>query len=157
MTKFRILTPEELTLLEKEFISFLVVNGITADDWEKLKHTDSTKTNEMIEAFSDVIFMGILRKTNYLEHYSPHSIKLFHCEENKISLIGLDLSRVANITFPINHELFDFINKNQEIIEIYRTEKAYGQDKWSEIYAMLNGGCVKTDGQLFRLLQIEKK
>ena len=38
MVKYRALTHEELESMEKEFIDFLVLNGITGEDWEKLKN-----------------------------------------------------------------------------------------------------------------------
>lgn len=35
--KYRRLTAEELSGLEKEFVHYLIINGIDAQEWEKLK------------------------------------------------------------------------------------------------------------------------
>jgi hypothetical protein len=40
MAKYRLLTLEELKSMEKEFVDFLVLNGIPGEDWVKLKDTD---------------------------------------------------------------------------------------------------------------------
>ena len=47
VTKYRRLTIEELQNLEKEFISFLVVNGIPSEDWEQIKK-DEAKSQGLI-------------------------------------------------------------------------------------------------------------
>ena len=49
--KYRRLTLEELKPLENEFIDFLVVNGVIADDWEQLLANDVEKSNQIIDAF----------------------------------------------------------------------------------------------------------
>jgi len=68
--KYRRLTLEELKPLEDEFIDFLVVNGVIADDWEQLLANDVEKSNKIIDAFSEVVFEGIMRKTQFLEYRS---------------------------------------------------------------------------------------
>jgi len=60
MPKYRILSSEELELLEKEFIEFLVINGITADEWQKIKASEPEKTKKFIELFSDVVFEKLM-------------------------------------------------------------------------------------------------
>ena len=64
---YRRLNTEELASLEKEFIDFLVVNGITAPDWEQMKKDNPENSDQMIELFSEVVFEGIFRKTKFLK------------------------------------------------------------------------------------------
>jgi len=92
MPKYRLLNQEELQSLEKEFIDFLVLNGITAPDWEKLKSDEHT-SQRFIEVFSDVVFEKILRQIEYLDRYSKSSIFAFKCTEKEIQLI-----RIRSIT-----------------------------------------------------------
>ena len=49
MPKYRLLTLEELQELEKEFVEYLVLNGITADDWEKIKKENPSSARHIIE------------------------------------------------------------------------------------------------------------
>ena len=88
--KYRRLSTKELNELEKEFIDFLIVNGITADVWVDLKAEDKVKTDSIIDSFSDVVFEGVLRKVKYLDFITPTSVKCFQCLENEMVLVGLD-------------------------------------------------------------------
>ncbi|MBK9257814.1 MAG: hypothetical protein IPM42_20355 [Saprospiraceae bacterium] len=150
MSKFRRLTIEELELLESDFIDFLVVNGITAGDWKKIKHKNPENADVLLGGFSDVIFAGILRKVKYLEHLSAKSLKLFCLENEHIALTGLDLKSGTGLRFPENGNIVEFIEKNASEIEIYRSEKAYSNDMLLEIYNMMEGGCIKTEGELYK-------
>ncbi len=62
MAKFRSLTHEELESMEKEFIDSLVLNGITGEDWEKLKKESPENAEGICESFSDVVFTKILKQ-----------------------------------------------------------------------------------------------
>ena len=90
MSKYRALNIEELESLEKEFVDFLVLNGIMHDDWTKMKDEDPAAAQKMTELFSDVVWESILRKAKYLDFRSAHSIKCFQCLEDKIVLVGID-------------------------------------------------------------------
>ncbi|PWH81261.1 DUF6495 family protein [Brumimicrobium oceani] len=65
--KYTRLPLKDLKDLEKEFVDFLAVNGIPADEWVKLKENDTQKVEGIIDQFSDVIWEGVLRKTELVE------------------------------------------------------------------------------------------
>ncbi|MBK9736928.1 MAG: hypothetical protein IPO92_19040 [Saprospiraceae bacterium] len=83
MVKYRLLSEIELNGLEKEFIDFLIINGITADQWSAIKLAQADKAHHLIALFSDVIFEGIIRKLLYMEFVEPSGIKIFKCEAEK--------------------------------------------------------------------------
>ncbi|MDB9939256.1 DUF6495 family protein, partial [Cyclobacteriaceae bacterium] len=87
--KYRRLTLEELEPLENEFIDFLVVNGVIADDWEQLLANDVEKSNQIIDAFSEVVFEGIMRKTQFLEYRSKGELITFSCMADLIYMAGI--------------------------------------------------------------------
>ena len=89
--KYRRLTLEELKPLENEFIDFLVVNGVIADDWEQLLANDVEKSNKIIDAFSEVVFEGIMRKTQFLEYRSVGELITFSCMADLIYMAGIRL------------------------------------------------------------------
>ena len=66
--KYARLPLQDLKDLEKEFIDFLVINGIPAEDWEKFKKEDQNKVEELLDLFSDVIWEDVLTKTKIVEH-----------------------------------------------------------------------------------------
>ncbi len=65
--KYARLNLQDLKDLEKEFVEFLVLNGIPAEDWEKMKKNDLEKVEGIIDQFSDAVWEGILRKTELVE------------------------------------------------------------------------------------------
>lgn len=77
MAKYRLLTIEELKELENEFVEFLVLVGITADDWVKIKCEKPDKADSMITLFSDVVFEKIMRKTQFPERRRSNDIRTF--------------------------------------------------------------------------------
>ena len=87
MPKYRLLTQDELTSMEKEFIDYLVLNSIIADDWQKIKAETPEKAEKIIELFSDVVFEKILRSVKYLLKQTPKELFAFYCEAEKIHLV----------------------------------------------------------------------
>ena len=143
--KYRLLTDEELNELETEFVHFLVVNGIAADDWEKLKSEDKDKANDFITLFSDVILEGSLRKIEYIEFRSTHDLKIFKCGQEDIEMIGVEATG----------SIVDFVNLNfdessiPEGVQIYSAKKKYATVREKEIFKMIQSGCMIVKGDLF--------
>ena len=153
LMKYRRLTQLELESLEKEFIDFLILNGITAEDWTELKLTKE-KANQIIDSFSDVVFEKILRQINYLEHYSPQSIKTFMCADDEIFLIGLD-THDRSIDFTTSVGRSRLVIDPPKDLNTYKTSKKYHPNREIELFRMLQNGCVKSDGQLYESLKMQ--
>lgn len=151
MPKYRLLSSEELKALEKEFIEYLVVNGITADDWVSLKKNDLQKAENIIEFFSDVVFEGIMRKTNFLEHRGKSFLRVFQCLSDRMVLVAMETEdSQADFTNP------EFIKKAMSQppngLKVFTLEKKYEAERGLEIFKMIQSGCVITDDRLFKAL-----
>jgi hypothetical protein len=144
--KYRKLSKEELNEFEEEFINFLVINGITADEWINIKANQKEKAEGIIDKFSDVIFESILRKTNYLEFIAPKSIKCFQCLKDNIVLIGIDASSESKIDFTKQ------INTDFDGLEVYTSTKKYKKQRELEMFDLINAGAQISDGELFKRL-----
>ena len=148
MVKYRSLSTEELKAFEKEFIDFLVINGIVADDWEKIKKESPEKADGIIDNFSDVILEGTLRKVEFIEFITPKSIKCFQCLSKEIILVGVDANKDSETDFTSR----DW-NNNLDGLKIYTTKKEYNQHgREKEIFNMLDGGATVSKGELFKQL-----
>jgi len=145
--KYRRLSSEELSELEKEFIDFLIVNGVTADVWVDLKADDKEKADSIIDSFSDVVFEGILRKTQYLDFVTPTSVKSFQCLANEIVLVGLDSEVSSGIDFTKNDWQSDFSD-----LKIYNSSKQYKNSREEELFNMIQNGASISNGELFKQL-----
>ena len=158
MPKYRLLTIEELNDLEKEFIDFLVINGVTADEWEKLKKDEKEKAEKILEQFSDVVWEGVLRKTKFLEHRSPQEIRAFQCLNGKIILMGL---KIEDQSIDLRtKEGYAQLKDNPPKSSVYTTEKIYTKKREEEMFSLIQSGANLSDGELFKsiaLLVAEQK
>ena len=145
--RYRKLSSDELKELEKEFVDFLIVNGITADMWVDLKEKDISKADSIIDSFSDVVFEGVFRKVKYLEFITPMSIKCFQCLENEIILIGLDSENSSDIDFTADNWM-----SHLEKVKIYNSSKVYKEVRELELFQMVQKGANISDGMLFKKL-----
>ncbi|MGV6861556.1 MAG: DUF6495 family protein [Putridiphycobacter sp.] len=145
--KYRSLSQEELAEFEKEFIDFLVVNGITAEEWVKIKSDNLDKANFIIDKFSDVIFEGTMRKVEYLEFVSEKSMKCFQCLEKEIVLVGVDAATESGINF-----LKDLPSANFEHLEVYTSSKRYHKQREVELFDLIKKGAKISDGTRFKQL-----
>tara|TARA_B100000508_G_scaffold140085_2_gene140073 strand:+ start:92473 stop:92949 length:477 start_codon:yes stop_codon:yes gene_type:complete len=152
MPKYRLLTIEELNDLEKEFIDFLVINGVTADEWEKLKKDEKEKAEKILEQFSDVVWEGVLRKTKFLEHRSPQEIRAFQCLQGKIILMGL---KVKDPTIDLTtKDGFKRIQTNTPTLSVYNSEKLYSRKREEEMFDLIQSGAIISDGNLFKTIAL---
>ncbi|MCB9261681.1 MAG: hypothetical protein H6607_04835 [Flavobacteriales bacterium] len=146
--KYKRLTIHELEKLEKEFIEFLVINGIEAKDWEKIKQESPTNTEQIIENFSDVVHESTLRKVEYLQLILPHQLLCFYCQPNQIVLVGLQ-STTTDFTQIKSLEDIDFSNPE---FELFTQTKSYSKPREMELFDLINSGAGIADNTLFTML-----
>ena len=149
--KYRALTTDELTELRNEFIEYLVVNGITAEDWKKLKTETPKKAEDILTLFSDVVFESILRKVDFLEKRMTNELMIFQCLNDRMVLVGITSSATD---FTKQEELQKAVKNPPQDAKVYTTEKVYNQTREMEVFQMLESGCMITDGKLFKALSL---
>ena len=149
--KYRVLTLAELEELEKEFIDYLVVNGITADDWIQIKKDEAHKADKIIGLFSDVVFEGVMRKVQFLDIITPKSVKTFQCLGDKMVLVGLDADPSSTVDF-ISQSLSGIQQESGDLLSVYTSEKVYTEEREIELFKMTQLGAVISDGHYFKSL-----
>lgn len=147
MPKYRILSSEELELLEKEFIEFLVINGITADEWQKIKASEPEKTKKFIELFSDVVFEKLMRKTKYVIKQVGTVLMCFYYDDEEAKMI---LVQDWHIDKPLGEITKADITKGQFSISLQ--SKKYQKTRELELFQMIQGGAEVSDGKIYELL-----
>ena len=153
MPKFRRLTIDELEELKDEFIKFLTVSGIYADDWQKILKEQPDSADTFIDNFSDLVFEKSLKKIKYLENRSDKDLKLFKCSDDKIQLIGLEVKDGSEFSF---NNAFQSLDDYQADLLKYKAEKVYKPERAVELFKMMETGCTEFDGKLFDSLQVTK-
>ncbi len=147
---FKRLTQEELGALESEFVEFLVLNGIVADDWEKLKKENPQAASKMVDSFSDVIYASTMRKVKYLERITKNEIMCFYCQPEQIVLVGIDSDR-ADVDFTQMKDASEIAKFSQDV-DIYTTTKSYSKAREQEIFDLIQNGASITDNTFFNAL-----
>ncbi len=159
--KYRRLTNAELEELEKEFIRFLATNQINAGDWEKLKEENPVKVEELIQLFSNIVFENIIKNIEFLEFRTPKDIKTFHCQAEKIAMMGLVIEGNSDFDFTkglSSEQMTHLVRESQSQVSLYSAEKKYKGSREEELFKMLQNGClISKDGALYRLLSTLKK
>ena len=158
--KYRRLSNAELQELEKDFVKFLAATHVTADDWVKLKENDPLKVEELIEIYSDIVYDKTLKNLEYLEFKTPHDIKTFHCQAEKMVLMGIAVPANAGVDFTqdiSSQEIMEKLKQAGQDLQIYTAEKAYNGDREKELFQMMESGClISKDGYLFKTLSTLK-
>ena len=151
MPNYRLLTSEELKALEKEFIDYLIVNGIDADSWMQLKAENPEETSKIVELFSDVVFEKILRKAKYLVFVNDGYHYSFYYGEDKAHLYILKFQDVRYSSDPSNlKEIMNFLNSNLNKLELQLQVKDYKKTREQELFDMIESGCIIEGGEIFQ-------
>ncbi|WP_282032250.1 DUF6495 family protein [Winogradskyella eximia] len=147
--KYSRLTKEQFEELHQEFINFLATQSITADEWEDIKKNKPEIAEQELDVFSDLVWLGVLGKVEFLEHISPQQIHLFQCNEKSMRLIALRIDNKA-VDFTTK-EGFNWLRDNllSDSVEFFNAKKEYSEDKHLDIFKMIQSGANITKGELF--------
>ena len=147
--KYARLTKEQLEEMHQEFINFLATQSITAEEWEQIKKEKPEAAEEELDIFSDLIWEGVLNKVEFLEHFSPNQIFLFHITTATIELIAV---KVENEAIDITtREGYQWLQTNlmDDTVNIYTSTRAISDDRNKDIFALIKQGANITQGELY--------
>lgn len=147
--KYARLTKEQFESLENEFINFLATQTITAEEWKKIKSETPELAEQELDIFSDLIWEGVLKQTNYLENISPQEIFLFKVGEETMDLIAIKIEAISkDITTA---EGFKWLSENiaSDKVSIYTASKPFSKERNIELFEMIQQGAEITKGELF--------
>ena len=145
LMKYRKLSLEELEELKSEFINFLAVNGIAADDWQRIQKVDQAKHDEMVEDFSDMVMEKVLSNIKYLEYKTSNSIMLFACKEDKMALTSINIKEGTGVEFDDAKSIEILLSTdevNDGTLSFFRTEKTYQKERTKEVFDLTEQGCM---------------
>lgn len=152
--RFRRLKKEELESLEQDFVQFLATHQITAQDWLRLRDEDSDKVYELIDIFSDIVLEKVYNQIEYLQHRTKDTIRVFHCQTDKITMTGLQISDATrDLTNPEDLALLSQPNGVKGSVKIFQLEKAYQEGRSDEVFQMMHrDGCQPASASMFSAL-----
>ncbi|MDT0644752.1 DUF6495 family protein [Zunongwangia sp. F363] len=151
--KYARLTKEQFDEMHQEFINFLATQSITAEEWKEIKKTKPEVAEKELDVFSDLIWEGVLNKVEYLEHFSPNQMFLFHITAATINLIAVKVdSQEIDITSKTG---YNWLRNNlmDDAVTIYTSTKAMSDDRNKDIFALIRQGANITKGDLYRYFE----
>lgn len=152
--RFRRLRKEELESLEQDFVQFLATHQITAQEWVALRDEGNDKVYELIDIFSDIVLEKVYSQIEYLQHRTKDTIRVFHCQADKIIMTGLQISDSnRDLTNPDDVALLSQPNGVEGSVKIFQLEKEYQQDRPDEVFQMMHrDGCQPASAAMFGAL-----
>jgi hypothetical protein len=148
--KYSRLTKEQFEELHQEFINFLATQTIDKIEWDKIKLEKPDVAEQELDVFSDLIWEGVLTRTDYLEHFSKNHIFLFNCFDTYIQSITLK-SMVQDVDF-LSKDGLQWLSDNMftENIEMKTGRKEFTENRNDSIFQLIQQGAFLSDGQLFK-------
>ncbi|MCX2744222.1 DUF6495 family protein [Mangrovivirga sp. M17] len=150
MKKYRVLTKTELEKLKDEFIEFLSVQTITAEDWKKIKEEEPDKADEIIAWFSEVMYEQWMRKIHFAVKFDPQSITAFRFSASNMVLVSLN-TESDKINFT-EMPLSDLSKEDIKKLKVFTSTKNYEKSREEEIFQLIEKGCVPDEGNYFKTL-----
>jgi len=148
--KYSRLTKEQFEELNQEFSTFLATQAIDKAEWDKIKTEKPEVAEQELDVFSDLIWEGVLTRSEFLEHFSKNHIFLFQCFDTYIHSIVLK-SLIAETDF-LTKEGLQWLSDNMftENIEMKTGKKVFEEDRNTSIFGLIQQGSFLSDGQLYK-------
>jgi Family of unknown function (DUF6495) len=151
--KYRILTNEELQLLEQDFVSFLIVNGVEGDLWSKINQEEPNKAIELVELFSDTVLQRVYEKIYYLENRSVDSCMVFHVGTTDMELMVISKKAKAKIDLSTPELIHDALVQNITQLDFFTSRKPLSKTREEEVHDLITSGCVLSDKAFWKSLK----
>ena len=155
--KYQRLSKEQLEELHQEFINFLATQSITGKEWANIKENQPEVAEQELDVFSDLIWEGVLNKTEYVDHISPHQMNLFCLGDDVMKLISVRTTKVDLTTA----EGMKWVqaNVNEDEVELFTAQKNYGNEPNTDKFKLIQKGAFISKGEWYNNLDkfINKK
>ena len=152
--KYARLTKEQFEELHPEFINFLATQSIDKTEWDKIKADKPEIAEQELDIFSDLIWEGVLSRTEYLEHFSETHVFLFQAFETEIHSIviksavtGIDLLSQTGLLWLSEHMF-------TEDIEMKVGTKKFSEERNLSIFQLIQQGAYLSDGQFYKQIRL---
>ena len=148
--KYSRLTKEQFEEMHTEFANFLATQAIDKAEWDQIKIEKPAVAEQELDVFSDLVWEGVLSKTEFLEHFSKKHIFLFQCFDTYVKSIVLK-SLVLETNF-LTKEGLQWLSDNlfTETIEMKIGKKEFTEDRNQSLFELIQQGSFLSDGQLFK-------
>ena len=150
--KFRILNSEELLHFDEDLKHFLIINGVSNEEWIELNTNNPQKAVELVGMFSDMIWQRVYEKIEYLEFQTESQLFLFNCKKDEIDLIVLK-SDSKDVNFSTPELIHESLVNHAKKITYFQQSKKYNVEREVEIFNMVERGCIVSSKEFYQKIQ----
>lgn len=146
--KYSRLTKEQFEELHLEFANFLAAQSIDKTEWDEIKAKRPHVAEQELDVFSDLIWEGVLSKTEYLTQYSPSHLFLFKCESQFIQAIIIQVAESVSLE---TKEGLEWLQHNimSDSVQITTGKKSFSTDRNQDIFNLIRQGAIPTNGDIY--------
>ncbi len=149
--KYRRLTKEQFESLSVEFAQFLASQSIDNRRWQAMKLDDPNLVEQQLDAFSELVWEESLRKTCFINHYSPGGIFVFHAGQMSMTLLGVKTTTDLDFNTP---EAWQWLAEHwrEDTVSFYREQKPYDKERTQVLFSLIEQGGVLSSGDIAQRL-----
>ena len=147
--EYKRLSTEQFEALHQEFATFLAANSVDKKEWHQLKNQDSTKAENFLDGFSDLVWNDVLRNNLFIEHLNPQHLFLFECLDEQMNLVLVKSEdKTKDFTSPDGFKWLE-ANLQSDSITLFQSQKKY-QNRNHDIFDLIQKGARITEGAYFK-------
>lgn len=146
------LTDEELAHLENDFIAFLIVNGVHAEEWEAINKNTPEKALKLVELFSDQVLEHVYSKVEYLTLSNENTFSIFYVNNEEAYMYAIQKREGSMFNLSTKDSLIDAINNEIKNLDVYTSSKRI-ENKPLEIHKLVSQGAEVSNHELWHALE----
>ena len=155
--KYRILTYQELQILQEDFSEFLYKRGLNKFEWNVLQDQESNNAFRILSSFSDETFEKVLKDIKFLEFRSKNRIQSIKCQAKKMVILKLTSKLNQAIDFTDRNCIRSLEKESLVPYSCSKEVKYYEQEREKEIFSLIESGCYSVNSSLFISLNTSRK
>jgi hypothetical protein len=146
------LTKEEIEVFDGDFKHFLVVNGVSNEEWVEMNKSNVDKATSLVELFADTVFQKVYEKMRFVEHRSDASCMVFKLNKENMELISIN-RKSEDVSLATPESIHEALVKQPELLTVFKTEKSYSKERELEVHEMISQGCVNSSEAFWMMLE----
>lgn len=147
------LSEDELSHFSEELKHFLIVNGVHAEEWEKMNRDEPGKALELVGVFSDTVLQRVYENLKYLEFRTTDSCMLFYLGQELIHLISIQAKAGVPVDLSTPEGIHEALVNHPNALSFFKSTKTYHAPREEEIHRFLEQGCVPSTQDFWESMQ----
>ena len=139
--------------MDEDFSDFLYAQGFSRYDWRVLQEQHSEQAVDLLGEYSDQTFDKVMQSIEYLEYRTSKVLYTYHCQEDKMEIIGIQAPTSSKLDFTSIQSLDESICSEIMAYKSFMHLKPYQLERENELFNLIEKGHYVSDSSNFNLLK----